>query len=53
MSRSVPTRKLGDALRVKPGSKVDLSHFDAGQTLGHDKASAQAVESEIRARSRG
>ena len=50
MARSVPTRKLADALRVKPGSKVDLGRFDAGQTLGHDKVSAQATEAELEAR---
>ncbi|MEO8228636.1 MAG: polyphosphate kinase 2 family protein [Chloroflexota bacterium] len=49
MARSVPTRKLADALRVKPGSKVDLGRFDAGQTLGHDKVSAQATEAELEA----
>jgi PPK2 family polyphosphate:nucleotide phosphotransferase len=49
MARSVPTRKLADALRVRPGSKVDLERFDAGQTLGHDKESALATEAELEA----
>jgi len=49
MSRSVPTDKLGEALRIKPGSKVQLDRFDAGQTLGHDKASALKDEGELEA----
>jgi PPK2 family polyphosphate:nucleotide phosphotransferase len=34
-----PFRKL---LRVEPGSKVDLAHFDCGADLGRDKDQAQA-----------
>ncbi len=49
MSRTVPTDKLGEALRIKPGSKVHLDAFDAGQTLGHDKASALKTEGELEA----
>jgi PPK2 family polyphosphate:nucleotide phosphotransferase len=49
MARSVPTTRLASALRVKPGSKVDLAHFDANQTLGHDKESALATEAELEA----
>ncbi len=49
MSRSVPTDKLGEALRITPGSKVHLDRFDAGQTFGHDKASAKKVEAELEA----
>lgn len=49
MARSVPTRKLADALRVRPGSKVDLARFDAGRTLGHDKEPALATEAELEA----
>ncbi len=50
MARSVSTPKLGDALRVKPGSKVDLAHFDPGQTFGHDKADSVASEAALEAR---
>ena len=50
MSRSVPTTKLASALRVKPGSKVDLTRFDANQTLGHDKETALATEAALEAR---
>ena len=49
MSRTVPTHKLGEALRIKPGAKVHLDSFDAGQTLGHDKASALKTEGELEA----
>ena len=49
MSRTVPTHKLGEALRIKPGAKVHLDTFDAGQTLGHDKASALRTEGELEA----
>ena len=49
MSRTVPTDKLGEALRIKPGAKVHLDTFDAGQTLGHDKASALRTEGELEA----
>ena len=44
MSRSVPTAKLGDALRIKPGSKVRLAAFDAGETFGHQKDAATEAE---------
>jgi PPK2 family polyphosphate:nucleotide phosphotransferase len=50
MARTVSTRKLGDALRVKPGSKVSLTDFDAGQTFGHDKAGAVETEAALEAR---
>ena len=50
MARSVPTTKLASALRVKPGSKVDLTRFDANQTLGHDKETALATEAALEAR---
>ncbi len=46
MSRSIPTGKLGEALRVKPGSKVHLADFDAGETFGHDKAGAIETEAD-------
>ena len=49
MARSVPTTKLATALRVKPGSKVDLTRFDANQTLGHDKETALATEAALEA----
>ena len=50
MARSVSTPKLGDVLRVKPGSKVDLAHFDPGQTFGHDKADSVASAAALEAR---
>ncbi len=50
MARTVPTAKLGEALRVKPGSKVDLASYDAGQTFGHVKDAAVAAEAELEAR---
>jgi PPK2 family polyphosphate:nucleotide phosphotransferase len=50
MARTVSTRKLGDALRVKPGSKVSLKDIDAGQTFGHDKAGAVETEAALEAR---
>ncbi len=34
---------LRDALRVKPGSRVDLERLDAGATFGRDKESAVAT----------
>jgi PPK2 family polyphosphate:nucleotide phosphotransferase len=49
MARSAATRKLIDALRVKPRSKVSLGRVDAGQTFGHDKASVLATEAELEA----
>jgi PPK2 family polyphosphate:nucleotide phosphotransferase len=50
MARTVSTRKLGDALRVKPGSNFRLRDFDAGQTFGHDKAGAVETEAALEAR---
>ncbi len=50
MARTVSTRKLGDALRVKPGSKVRLTEFDADQTFGHDKAGAVETADALEAR---
>jgi PPK2 family polyphosphate:nucleotide phosphotransferase len=50
MARTVSTRKLGDALRVKPGSKVSLTDIDAGQTFGHDKAGAVETEAALETR---
>jgi PPK2 family polyphosphate:nucleotide phosphotransferase len=50
MARTVSTGKLGDALRVKPGSKVSLRDFDADQTFGHDKAAALEGAAELEAR---
>lgn len=47
MAKKVRTQLLGDALRVEPGSKVDLAGFDAGQTLGHTKDAANATEAEL------
>ncbi len=44
MADNVPTARLAGALRIKPGSKVRLRDFDAGQTHGHDKAGAKATE---------
>jgi PPK2 family polyphosphate:nucleotide phosphotransferase len=38
MSR--PARSLDDLLRVKPGSRVDLSRIDPAETHGHVKAEA-------------
>jgi hypothetical protein len=52
MARTVSTRKLADALRVKPGAKVSLKDFDAGQTFGHDKATALQTAAELEARLR-
>ncbi len=49
MARTIPSTKLANALRVKPGSRVDLDHFDAGQTFGHHKESALATEAELEA----
>jgi PPK2 family polyphosphate:nucleotide phosphotransferase len=46
----VPTGKLGDVLRVKPGSKVQLKDVDAGGTFGHEKAAAIESEAEGEAR---
>jgi PPK2 family polyphosphate:nucleotide phosphotransferase len=46
MSRSIPTGKLGDALRLKPGSKVHLADVDAAETYGHEKAAAIETEAE-------
>ena len=40
MSPSSRSRNLGDALRVKPGSRVRLAKVDPGATYGWDKASA-------------
>ncbi len=34
--------RLGDKLKVKPGSKVDLSKLDPGATFGHTKETADA-----------
>jgi PPK2 family polyphosphate:nucleotide phosphotransferase len=34
---------LADRLRIKPGSKVQLSKWDPNDSLGHDKESAQPV----------
>jgi PPK2 family polyphosphate:nucleotide phosphotransferase len=50
MARTVPTPRLGDALRVKPGSKIDLGSFDAAQTFGHDKVAAVAAEAALEPR---
>ena len=38
---------LRDALRVKPGSKVDLATFDTGATHGRHKDSAAATLAKI------
>jgi len=50
MPDSVPIAKLAGVLRVKPGSKVRLKDFDAGQTYGHDKAGAKATEADLESR---
>jgi PPK2 family polyphosphate:nucleotide phosphotransferase len=50
MAPSVPGEKLDDALRVKPGSKVDLAALDAGETYGQDKPGALAAEAALEAR---
>jgi PPK2 family polyphosphate:nucleotide phosphotransferase len=50
MARSVSSTKLGDTLRVKPGSKVRLKDFDAGETFGHDKAGAVDTAAELETR---
>jgi PPK2 family polyphosphate:nucleotide phosphotransferase len=50
MAPTVPPQKLDDALRLKPGSKVDLGAFDADETYGHDKAGALAAEAALEAR---
>ena len=50
MARTVPTTGLGDRLRIRPGSKVDLDAFDGGQTFGHDKAAATATEAALEER---
>ena len=49
MARTVSTPKLGDALRIKPGTKVDLAAIDANETYGHDKARAVADEAALEA----
>jgi PPK2 family polyphosphate:nucleotide phosphotransferase len=50
MARTVRTTSLGDRLRIRPGTKVDLDAFDAGQTFGHDKAQASATEAALEER---
>ena len=34
--------RFGDLLRVNPGDKVDLVHFDYAETFGREKAASQA-----------
>ncbi len=50
MTRTVPTTGLGDRLRIRPGSKVDLDAVDAGQTFGHAKSEATATEAALEER---
>ena len=50
MTRTVPTTGLGDRLRIRPGSKVDLDAVDAGQTFGHTKSEATATEAALEER---
>jgi PPK2 family polyphosphate:nucleotide phosphotransferase len=50
MAPTVPPQKLDDALRVKPGSKVDLGAFDPDETYGTDKTGALAAEAALEAR---
>jgi PPK2 family polyphosphate:nucleotide phosphotransferase len=50
MATNVPTARLADALRIKPGSTVKLRDFDAGQTYGHDKAGVKDAEAALEAR---
>jgi PPK2 family polyphosphate:nucleotide phosphotransferase len=50
MAPIVPPQKLDDALRVEPGSKLDLAALDADETYGHDKTSAVAAEAALEAR---
>ncbi|MFN8518028.1 MAG: polyphosphate kinase 2 family protein [Chloroflexota bacterium] len=38
--------RWSDRLRVAPGSKVDLDHFDASESLGWDKEGAAAQQAE-------
>ena len=38
MSRTVTSKHLPDALRVEPGTRVDLRKVDAAQVYGHEKA---------------
>jgi len=50
MAREVPTPRLGDRLRVRPGEKVDLANFDCSETYGHSKSEAQATETALEER---
>ena len=50
MTRPTPNRRLSEALRIAPGSKVHLAGFDAGATLGHEKAQAVEDEAALEAR---
>jgi PPK2 family polyphosphate:nucleotide phosphotransferase len=48
MARARKPSRLGDALRVAPGSKLDISRLDAGDTHGHAKdASAAKLDADL------
>lgn len=46
MARTVSLQHLPDALRVEPGTSLDLRDLDAGRTYGHEKAGAAMAQAE-------
>jgi PPK2 family polyphosphate:nucleotide phosphotransferase len=50
MARTVSLKHLPDALRVEPGTSIDLRRLDARQTYGHERAEAAAAQADLERR---
>lgn len=46
MARTVTLQHLPDALRVEPGTRLDLRKVDAADTFGHEKAAAAKAQAD-------